>query len=50
MYIHDSDFRSFGLTFLDNIIEWVRDNYAPEDIYSEDELREWAFDNGFVDD
>ena len=34
----------------DVIVEYVADSYRPEDIFSENELREWAEENGFVED
>ena len=32
----------------DEVLDRVRKKYYPEDIYSEDELVEWAINNGFV--
>jgi hypothetical protein len=33
----------------DEIIDYIKMNKRPEDIFSESELREWALDNGFVE-
>lgn len=34
----------------DEIIKYVKDHYRPEDIFPEDELKEWALNNGFMED
>lgn len=33
----------------DEIIDYIKSNKRPEDVFSEAELREWALDNGFVE-
>ena len=30
-------------------LEWVRDNFDPQDIFEDDILREWAASNGFIE-
>ena len=30
------------------ILDWVRENFLPEDIFDKEELAEWADDNNFV--
>ena len=30
------------------ILDWVRENFLPEDIFDKEELAEWAESNGFV--
>ena len=42
------DEQAFGSTFLDQIIEYISDNFEPEDIFDEDVLRQWAKDNGYA--
>lgn len=38
-----------GLEFdLDAVIEWIVQNYAPDDIYSGGELEAWAKASGYV--
>lgn len=37
-----------GDDLLDRAVEYIKDNIRPEDIFSEEELGEWAEDNGFV--
>jgi len=32
----------------ESCVENLRENYAPEEVFEEDELEEWARDNGFV--
>ena len=49
MYIKNSQREDFGAAFLDEIIEWVKNNLTPEEIYDKDVLEEWALDNGFVE-
>lgn len=29
--------------------EYVKDNFVPDEIFDDDELRSWALDNGFVE-
>lgn len=33
----------------DEIIDYIASTKRPEDVFSEAELREWALDNGFVE-
>jgi hypothetical protein len=35
-------------TPLDTAVEWIRDHMHPEDIFDEDELADWAKENGYV--
>jgi hypothetical protein len=37
-----------GNDLLDKVVEYIRDNLRPEDIFEDDELEEWAKDSGFV--
>lgn len=30
------------------VLDWVMENFLPEDVFSNDELVEWAYDNNFV--
>jgi len=32
---------------LDQAIEWIKNNLTPEDVFDEEDLIEWAEDNGF---
>ena len=32
---------------LDVAVVWIGDNLVPEDVFSEGQLNDWAFDNGF---
>ena len=32
---------------LDVAVVWIGDNLAPEDVFSRDQLDEWAYDNDF---
>jgi len=31
------------------VLDWVADNFAPEEIFDEETLRQWALDSGFVE-
>jgi hypothetical protein len=33
---------------LNQILEWVRENLAPDEVFKSSELSEWARENGFV--
>lgn len=33
---------------LDTVLEWIKSNLRPEDVFDKSELEEWAIDNGFV--
>ena len=33
----------------DDVIDYVKKNYRPEDIFDTDELKNWAENNGFVE-
>ena len=34
---------------LDEAINWIKSNMNPDDVFDEDQLEEWAKDNGFVE-
>lgn len=38
----------FGTSFLDQITDWIRVHVDPSDLYTDDQLNEWAGNNGFV--
>lgn len=33
---------------LESVLDWVRDNYTPDEVFDEDVLMEWAEENGYV--
>jgi hypothetical protein len=43
------DAKSFGNEFLDDIIQWIAEHFQPGDIFSNDILREWAEENGYIE-
>ena len=47
----DKDFISamISKTLLEEAADYIADNFDPEDVFPEDKLRVWAFDNGFVE-
>jgi hypothetical protein len=36
-------------TLLEQAIAWIKDNFSPEDIFDEKELRQWAESSGYVE-
>jgi len=40
----NSDFLDeiLGIGFLDSVIEWIGNNLDPEDVFSENDLQDWA--------
>ena len=38
----------FGSSFLDQISEWIGDNLEPDEVFTIDQLRDWAKENGYV--
>lgn len=49
MHISSSTIQDFGDSFLLVILEWIRDNFAVDDVYDYDTLYQWALDNEFVE-
>ena len=43
------DYQTYVEVDDDEIIDYIRMNMRPEDVFSEAELREWALDNGFIE-
>lgn len=37
-----------GKSLLDDALEWIRDNMKPDQVFGDNELGEWANDNGYV--
>ena len=31
------------------ILGWVKDNFSPDDVFSDKQLRIWALNNGFIE-
>lgn len=38
-----------SLSLLEEAIDWISHNLEPEDVFDDANLREWARDNGFVE-
>ena len=36
-----------NMYLLDSAVEWIRDNLEVDDVFTENQLREWAIDYGF---
>lgn len=37
-----------GTQLLDGALEWIRDNMKPDQVFGDNELGEWAEENGYV--
>lgn len=50
-YRQDQDFLDSVIsdTLLEDAIEWIQSNMHPEDVFSDDQLTDWALDNDFVE-
>ena len=46
----DSNFinEMFSSTLLEQAMQFIADNFEPEDIFEEDILKQWAEDNGYI--
>lgn len=42
------DVQPVGLINLSDVVEWVRENLEPGDVFSETQLRRWAYENDFT--
>ena len=40
---------AFGADFLDEITAWIGTNFKPEDVFDEDDLSDWAEENGWTE-
>ena len=36
-------------TLLERAAAYITENFPPQDVYDEQQLRDWAIDNGFVE-
>lgn len=37
-----------GKSLLDDALDWIRENMQPDEVFGDNELSEWAEENGFV--
>lgn len=37
-----------GSNVLEDAVEWIKNNLSPEEVFSEDDLIQWALENGFT--
>ena len=52
-YKNKTDFRdivqcNIPTTILDDVVAWIKCNLVPEDVFSQSELENWAYDNKFT--
>ena len=50
--LDDEDINDLGLELscdATQVFEWIRENFAPDDIFPEEELQTWAESKGLVD-
>jgi len=38
----------FGGEFLDEILKWIANAFDPEDVFDEDDLKDWAENYGYI--
>ncbi len=38
----------FSSNLLEDVIDWIKDNLNPEDVFEENVLSVWAEDNGYI--
>lgn len=46
----DKAFRDhfFADNMFEDVVEWIRENLKPDDVFGDKSLKEWAEENGFV--
>ena len=47
--ITNEDDRRFGAEFLEDILIWIRNEYEPGDIFDDEQLNDWAEENGWTE-
>lgn len=45
IYTSMSDDKEFGTYFLQDILEWVKERFSPEEIYEDDTLKDYVSGN-----
>ena len=48
--VHIADETAFGKEFMQQIIDWIPGQFEPDEVFELDRLKEWALENGFVED
>ncbi len=43
-----TDEHKFGIEFLEDILTWIQTHLSPEEVFTDDQLNEWAEKNGLV--
>ena len=46
--IHPNEDRDFGYHFFPDIVDYIEDHLRPEQVFTQEQLEEWARDEGFV--
>lgn len=48
--VHRRDFNRHveNENMLDDAIEWIKDNLSPNEVFSKEELENWAYENDYV--
>ena len=47
VYFSIRDHEEFGKRFLEDVVDFIRDHFDPEDIFDESALEDWAEENGW---
>jgi len=48
MTLTENHMKQFGQYFLDDLLGYIEEEFAPEEVFDTDDLELWALDNGFV--
>ena len=39
----------FHPAILEDVIDWINNNLSPDDVFDLEELKDWAINNGFIE-
>ena len=46
-FLHNVAHAVFPTSFLDDVVDWIAENLEPSNVFTEEQLAEWAKDNGY---
>ena len=50
MTMTDTEYKAFGTFFLADILNYIGENFDPDEVYDATFLKEWILGNGYVED
>lgn len=50
MTLYDTTLITILQEYSDEVIYWIKNNYAPDEIFDDDELETWAEEKGWIKD